>query len=362
MTTDACLKNGETLSVKIIDASKGVSQPYADKLGDFIIQPKSSLLSKENWLYQRSSVISIGEAAYIRRSLNGMFTGLCWDRYFVGHIKGRIVGNVKIATAVDRPDVGCLGAVYTAPDYRGQGIGTILSNYAIKTFELEGGKCLQLGTGSPIAHHLYKKCGFQDYNGQIMRWLADDGKRQDFDQLLFVDSGKAMIREASWGDIPKVGYLYSLPNHPWFIKDYREGIFSHPTITPIRFFSIFAQMILRVEASQGLLLMLESPSKWVVGIASLLPVDPKNQRQVKILDYFVHPHYFHQVTELLETVIEAAKARETDVIRVNVTSNDTNKKEYAVEVGFNLEATLRNQFKVGGQHFDLEIYTKNVES
>jgi len=362
MMSEVCLKNGETLSVKIIDPIKGVSQTYADELGDLIIQPKSSLISKDNWFYQRSSVISIGEAAYIRRSLNGMFKGHCRDHYYVGHVKGRIVGNVKIATAIDRPDVGCLGAVFTDPNHQGKGIGTILSNFAINTFELEGGKCLQLGTESPIAHHIYEKCGFQYYNGHIMRWLADGETMREFDTHLFADTGNAKVREANWGDIPKMGYLYSLPNHPWFIKDYREGIFSHPTITPIRFFSIFAQMILRAEASQGLLLTLESPSRWVVGVASLLPVDLKNQRHVQILDYYVHPNYFHQTTVLLETAIEAAKERETDLIRAYLASNDSNKNEYAVEVGFSLEATLRNQFKVGGQSFDLEIYKRKVNS
>ena len=99
---------------------------------------------------------------------------------------------------------------------------------------------------------------------------------------------------------------------------------------------------------------------WVVGVASLIPVDLKNQRHVQILDYFVHPNYFHQTTELLETAIEAAKERKTDVIRAYLASIDLEKNKYAIEVGFSLEATLRDQFKVGKQRFNLEIYQQKV--
>lgn len=321
---------------------------------------------------------ALADSLYVSRSLAGSFLETGLDVYFTGRIDNRLVAHVGYQTPVDARHLGSLGWVYTEPNYRGLGIGNHLTACALEDFRAQGGQCIQLGTGNPIANRLYLKHGFFDYHGQVMRRIESSQSDEDgddqaewmaesmagFDNTLFADTGPAQVRPVHWGDATQIAMLYAAP-HPSFCKDYGEQLFSTP---PHRYFSVFASLMVRAEQKQGFLLALESPEKMpgktpeetlgkmIVGAVNVLPVDPLVQRHSAQLDFLVRPEYQRQAKTLLTAALERARSLPVEILWLAVAGDDEAKKAAARAVGFCHTSTQAGQLRFGERTLDLEHY------
>ncbi len=338
------LPGGERLSVEFFEPGEQVAARVVEEITHFVIQVEDL----DSWA-------SVAESLYLKGCLRGEFARTSLDPFFLGRIEGEIVGDVGCQVARDQAELGSLGWVFTKPEQRGKGISSCLTEFAVQWFEQRGGLCMQLGTANPIAHHVYEKYGFRDYNGHVMRRLSGGGTVEEFDEYLFPDSGKAVIRRADWGDASRVAALYAAP-HPWLIQDHQEGLFSHPSLVTKRYFSIFPSLMLRADRPGGSLYLLECPGHPVVGAAAVLPEQGECQGHVGRLDFLIRPNHLKKGRELVQTVVEeAARGGLTSVVAY-FASCDWEKMDLAEQVGLSPSATLPDHFRISGERLDLRLY------
>ena len=342
------LPGGERLLVEFFEPGEQVAPGVVEEITNFVIQVEDL----DSWT-------SVAESLYLKRCMRSDFTGTSLDPLFLGRIEGEIVGDVGCQLARDQAELGSLGWVFTKPEQRGKGISSCLTEFAVEWFEQSGGLCMQLGTANPIAHHVYEKYGFRDYNGHVMRRLSGSRDAKEFDEYLFADSGISVVRRADWGDASRVAALYAAP-HPWLIQDHQEGLFSHPTLVTKRYFSIFPSLMLRADRPGGALYVLECPGHRLVGAAALLPQEGECQGHLGRLDFLIRPNHLGQGRELLQTVMDEAAQGGITTVLAYFASCDQEKMELADQVGLRSLATVTAHFRVGEEQLDLRIYHREL--
>lgn len=338
------LKSGETLSVDYFEPGPQVPASLAEEITRFAIQVETL----DSWA-------SVAESEYLKRCLQGRFAATGLDPLFLGRVDGRIAGDVGCQVSRDSPEVGSLGWVFTDPAQRGKGISSHLTQLAVQWFQDRGGVCMLLGTGNPIAHHVYEKYGFRDYNGHVMRRLSPGVEEEGFERRLFARAEPAGVRPAVWSDVSRVAALYAAP-HPWLVQDYQEDLITHPSLTKLRYFSIFPALMLRAERPGGSVQVLETSRKRIVGLAALLPEPAPFQEHVGRLDFLIRPEFLDQGQELLAAVLNQAGQGGIRIVEARFASCDEAKVKLARESGFRKTARFPGRFRIGSESADLDLY------
>jgi GNAT superfamily N-acetyltransferase len=316
---------------------------------DLIVQPASPWFSE-------------AERRHVEGALSGEFGAVARDRFWVAWVGPEPVANIYFSTAAGAPEIGLLGFAISAPAYRGRGIARLVLCEALADFMAAGGSCMHLATGNPTAHHLYERCGFRDYDGHIMRYLAADGDWEGFDRAYFEDCGPGQVRRGHWGDSARVAMLY-VAQHPWLVRDYVERLYNHPAITQTRCASILPALMInttecpaRADLATGGLWVLENRALRLVAAATVTPLDLNAQAHAPIIDFLAAPAYLDQAPELLTAAMDASRSGGAEYLRSYVAACDTEKVEVLQRVGFRHEATLASQLKAGDERFDLHVY------
>ena len=338
------LRSGETLSVEFFEPGPQVPASLVEEITRFVIQVETL----DSWP-------SVAESLYLKRCLQGRFAATGLDPLFLGRLDGRIVGDVGCQVSWDSPEVGSLGWVFTDPAQRGKGISSHLTRLAVRWFQDRGGVCMLLGTGNPIAHHVYEKYGFRDYNGHVMRRLSPGAEARGFERRFFARTGPAAVRPAVWSDVSRVAALYAAP-HPWLVQDYQEGLVTHPSLKKLRYFSIFPALMLRAEQPGGSVQVLETSRKRIVGLAALLPEPGPFRTHLGRLDFLIRPEYLDQGRELLAAVLNQARDGGVQTVEARFASCDKAKIKLAREAGFRRVSRFPDRFRVGAESVDLELY------
>ncbi len=348
------LRNNEKLVIKILEPPLG---EYIDRLYRVYIYDGSEVTSPFSLCERiRGGFFS---DFWWDRVMNGKLARWNLDRFFVGEIDGKAVANIVYSVPRDTKDVGALGMVFTKLEHRRKGIASFLMEAAIRTFEEEGGLAMYLATANPAAREMYAKFGFTPYLSRftpylsnrvtVMRYLV--AGREEFDSTYFTYDGKALVREADWGDLPRIARLYANPKHAWLIKPGAESI------SILRNSQIdFAKEIAEAEKGKGRLFVLENPRRRVVGVSFLTELNSRYEQRVKMMDFRIVPDYFRQSGDLLRATIEKASDTNTEIIEMCIAQCDEEKKEMAKRVGFMKEATLRHHFVTSEGRYDLEFY------
>jgi ribosomal protein S18 acetylase RimI-like enzyme len=335
--------------IERFDPDQAASAVEHAALRDLIIQPVARWFSE-------------AERRYVEGALSGEFAAVACDRFWVAWAGAEPVANIYCSTAAGAPEIGLLGFAITAPAYRGRGIGTALLREALADFVAAGGVCMHLATGNPTAHHLYERCGFRDYDGHIMRFLASrewDG----FDRAYFSDCGAGQIRRGHWGDAARITMLYVAPNQ-WFVRDYAERLYNHPAICQTRCASILPALMINTterpgpaDLATGGFWVLENPARRLVAAATVTPPDVSVQLHAPVIDFLVAPAYLSQAPELLTVALAASRSGGAECVRCCVAACDSGKIDILQQVGFRHEAALAGQLKAGCDRFDLHVYT-----
>ncbi len=331
------LPGGEMLAVEVRLNRDFGPTPENAAVRDFIVQPD------QPWF-------SIAEREWLWHVLRGDFTGSSFDAVFVGRLDGRIAGALWYATHVNAPAVGVFGYVLTEPAHRGKGVSSALTSIAVRHFLDRGGRLLYLGTGNPIAHHIYEKCGFRDYNGHVMRLSASPGEPAALDVGYFCARDDVNVRRAVPGDYARLTALYVSPD-TWFTRDFREGLFNDPTHPQVRCNSCWAAIALRSRSPSDAQFVMETASGAIVGIATQTqggapPV--KHQSEVELL---VYPGYYKQAGKLISRLIEHARRVGIETLVCLTASCDEDKIRILTDMNFGVAAVIEDYFRVGTDRF-----------
>ena len=270
--------------------------------------------------------------------------------YFVGELDGEVVGSMGCYTPRDTRDLGIVEFVETAEEHRRKGIGSVLLGRLIDWFTAEGGVALTLCTANPVAGSLYEKHGFWYSVGDGMRYLGPDAR--DFDETYLEFSGKARVRSAAWGDMPRASFLYNHPEPDWTIKDYLTGSFRH-----MRFETHFVGLMKGAEDRRGAVVVLDTPKRRVVGLAALRRLDTYHEQHVATLSFRVCPAYLPQTSELLAEAARQARELSIASLQVFVAGCDGDQAALLEAAGYIQEARLRDRLRRGDGWVDMLVYT-----
>ncbi len=340
------LASGETLAVEVRLNKDFGPTPENAAVRDFITQPD------QPWF-------SIAEREWLWHVLRGDFVSSSFDAVFVGRLKGQIVGALWYATHIDAPALGVFGYVLTAPAYRGKGISSALTGIAVRHFLDRGGRLLYLGTGNPIAHHVYEKYGFRDYNGHVMRLSASEGEPTVLDRRYFSARGDVSVREAVPGDYARLTALYVSPD-TWFTRDFREGLFNDPIHPQVRCNSCWAAIALRSHSPSDAQLVMETASGAIVGVATLTQGGaPAVEHQAEV-ELLVHPSHHKRGSKLLTELLKHARQAGIRTLICLTASCDDDKTGILKDANFTVAATIQEYFRVGTDCFDLLILRYNL--
>ena len=330
------------------DPSSATSSAQRSAIRDLVVQPSSPWFSEV-------------ERRHFEGALNGEFASVAHDRFWIAWNGAEPIAHVYFGTAAGAPETGILAFVITAPAHRGRGIGSQLLREALDDFVAMGGECMQLATANPTARRLYENCGFRDYSGHIMRYLAVPDRWENFDRRYFANVGPAHVRAGHWGDSARITMLYT-SSHAWFVRDYLERLYNHPAIPQTRCASILPALMTAsgaddaAHAATGGLWVLENTGRRIVGAATLRTLDQPAQAQAPVLDFLLAPGYLRDAPLLLAAAIEAARLQGARIVRACVAECDREKADALRDAGFRHEATLAGQLCAGDDQFDLHVY------
>lgn len=316
------LRSGEEMEIRVVEPPMG---DYADQVGC--------------WRDVREDL------------LGGVFKPWLFTPYFIGEIDGSVAGSMSYYVSRECRNIGVVEFVHTDEAHRQKGIGSHLMSALIEQFHEDGGKALYLCTSNSVAGHLYERHGFRYHVGDGMRYLSPG--EDDFDAVQWAHCGQASVRDAHWGDLADLSALYNHPEPRWQLKDYLTQTFADT-----RYESHFIRLMRRIEDGRGSYVVLETPSRKLVGAAAFERLDTFYEQHVATMGFRVTPAYVDQVGELFDAACERAAALSVRTLQVPVSASDEDEAELLQSAGFCEEGRLPNRLRTDRGWSDLLIYGK----
>ncbi len=323
------LKTGEALQIECVLA------PDADREAQIV-----PLLAHKPDNY-RAHI----EAAFSPSGCDGLET-----RFYVGLLRGQIVGNVM---TVEAHGVGILGHVFTREEHRRKGICQAIMAHQMGDFRKRGGHVLLLGTGyQSAAYHIYHSFGFRDLpqaRPGTMRYLRD-GDEPDFLAHFFAPAAPCAVAPAGWKHWPLIALLAALPDLP-YLRSLTLGAWG-VTLLEGPYCAFFHRWGADIRSHAA---VLESETGAVVGVATRIP--DGRWPDVLLLDVFAHP----QVSPTdLATLILALPPLAGNV-QCYADPKDALKIAALEQTGFTRAAVLPAQFREGDLWRDAYLYSRKGE-
>ena len=274
----------------------------------------------------------------IRQRALGQYAEHCVDRYFVGEVDGRLVGQAWYG--LPRCDdgrkwgIGNFGHVYTDSDWRGQGIASEITRVLADHFSAEPtGSCL-LCTAGADAGRIYLKYGFEyippaDRGGPmalIKPTVAPDFARLDADY--FAPGLPTTVQAGHIGHRHDIDRMMDFST-PW-IQARGQWRFCGPAARVPTFISALHW----VEDGRGLVTVLRTSLGSVVGYAFVLSIGAPHETGLRAFDLAVHPHYLADAGMLAGETLRLAAEHEPGDIHAFVSECNRDKLAVVRDAGF----------------------------
>ncbi len=150
---------------QFLDFMRQVSEDthFMSRYGDEVGQTEKDILAER----ERQKVLSEDD----RQGMISIFDG------------DRIIGNIAVRSAGKgrKTNHRCCVGLAVRKEYQGEGLGTILMEYAIDFAKKAGYQSMELGvlSDNKVAQGLYKKMGFVEWGRLPDAFILDDGTRLD---------------------------------------------------------------------------------------------------------------------------------------------------------------------------------------
>lgn len=280
--------------------------------------------------------------SHVDKALNGEIKEL-ETRFYVGKLNGNIVGNIM---TVEYNHTGILGHVFVVPEQRRKHICSLIMEQQMEDFKHRGG-ILLLGTGyNTHPYWIYHSFGFRSIieESGFMRFSTEE----DFESKHF-RVGKVKPVDVSWKHWPLMNVLTSV----YGFEALRSLTFNIYGIA--NFEGGFLHFMKRLENENIKAKVLESEYGAVVGCITL-DNDHKWTHKTYIIDMFMHNNFINHYIDLLSS-LELPNGK----IQCYIDENSPKEKIDALkQFGFEIEATLKNQFIWKDKWYDVSIYSRFI--
>lgn len=324
MSDSVTLRNGETLDISVLNP------PIPDHMAHLVW-----------WDIAKQELISGAVSHWLHTA------------YYVGRINGSFAGSLACYKPADTHDIGVIEFVKTEEHHRQKGIADAILGLALDHFRVCGGMALYLCTANPAAGALYEKHGFKYHLGDGMRYLASGFEH--FDETYFGYSGAGTVRNAHWGDLPRVSALYNHGQPEWLIKDYLSQAF-----VDTRFEQHFVKLLKRTEGNEGFFLVMESPERSVVGAAALFRFDSYYEQHAAELTIRIVLAYDAHIGDLFSEVEKRARSPGISILQIHTAQCDTSLLAHLKDAGFSEQGRLKEHLMTDEGTIDMLIYRKRL--
>lgn len=293
----------------------------------------------------------------MKQRLRGDYAAHSLDRFFIGQVDGRIVSQMGYMLPKDTMDVGVFGHVYTQREHRGKGAASTLMAACMDDFNAGEGQALFCGTGTLLAQRIYAKHGFVPLyaeqaplgpQGYIKPAFATDFA--ELQRTFFAPGHPVQVRNAHMGDRPKVDKVLHQSDGVRGMRNSWHRVFLVAHLTD------FVALHQAVEHNKGVVAVLETDDKHIVGYAFALSTGSPIERESKVLDFLVHPSYHRESAVLVETTARKALAAGARSVRCYLPSCDELRADLLKQIGFKSEHTLADYCQTGEIRADLTIF------
>ena len=279
-----------------------------------------------------------------RSILNGKERGQNRDVFYLVKRGGKTVGTCHLTMSESSPELGGMGEVGTAAEFRGMGIASVLCARARDDFRNAGGQALFLGTGNPAAARVYRRLGWRKLAGaNVMVFVADEHSSEAFLVDYFGNGGAATVAVGSAIDrIPMIPLLIS--PHDWQVMDANAGMHSTRYVVQNSCMGLYPRYETLTSGGRGAWFAGRTNQGCLVGI-STSHLDGAGGCQV---DGFTHHNHRAALGSLLEAAVSWANTHGAAPCWSRVSIEDEDKISRFEGLGFR-RARVDKPFDLGGR-------------
>jgi N-acetylglutamate synthase-like GNAT family acetyltransferase len=285
----------------------------------------------------------------IRQRLLGAREG-SRDHFWLARHDGKVVANVWYTVASSNPQLGLIGHIYTAPDFRRKGISSQLITAAMRHFAGHGGKVMQLFTSTPYTVPLYETFGFENlyhnrsYHETDWYMRSPAGSRQRIDQWYHQPPFRQRALHA--GDLPAYSLLYNW-EFQTRLKDWAQEL-GLGLEAEYAFINTLGRMS-RKQAQCSVL----ANDHVIAAVCSLVPLAFPHQAHVAVADAYVHAEHTERFADLMQHCLDRRAAMGVEKVFALVA--DAEKRRRMQDLSFRVIARLPAAYRIGGEAFDCEL-------
>ena len=318
---EVSLKTKEQMEVGVITAPDA---PHAEEIKQFLGHKGGNW----EWHIQRCVI----------EALDALET-----RFYVGKVEGRVITNIM---TVEHEGIGILGHVFTLPQQRRKGAAKGVMAYQMEDFRQRTGRALYLGTGyNSHPYYIYHSFGFESVfpESGFMKYYV----KSDFEERYFAPAS-AEPKSVEWHDWPKITALSGIVGSD-ALRSLTWGVYG-PTNLEGPFLG-FKHALETEDVYNDAKLLITSDGA-IVGWATVSR-DARWKPETAVLDLFFHPNFADDVPTLLSAV-EFPQSK----VQCYVDSGAEKKVELLETAGFTCEGRFKNQFRYGGQDYDVLVLAR----
>ena len=295
-----------------------------------------------------------------RSMLRGEYALTLGSCCFAALHQEKIVGVVVCLYPRQNPLAALLGPVAVAKDIRRNKIASLLIRRAIDHLLERGCLAAYLGVSyDNPARKLYRRCGFEDYHGIVMRRLFCPVR--EFDDRCYNQKSDLKVGCVNWGDFCGVQALLASPCS-MYCFDFSAGLFSSKYDQPHLFLPVFPRIMRNIAAQKAAARVLRAgPDQNPVGIAHLLKSETPLQQHRAVLDFFMHDNFLDNAKILLQQTLQERPFPRVHKINVFIPAGDGLKRRALEDISARLVAVLPRELLLEKRYMDVCVYEIDLQ-
>jgi len=326
----------EKLDIKILKTSSPVPFPRAWQIESFCLK-----------------ILEYGNYS-LRKTLAGSLDSRLQCTFFIAQSNGCILAAAGCLYSLRNPAVAILGPVCVDPQYRKKGLASQVCRMLLEHIKAQKIQAVYLGVKDNIpARNLYKKLGFIQHSGIVMRRLFAD--ENEFNKR-YSAGQETIIRRIDWRDFAEVSAFLCEPAKI-FSFDFCEQVFSSRYAEVQTFLPVFPSLMNCLEKNGGFGTVLQTQeNKSIVGSAFIKPLSSVLQDYMAILDFFVLDGFTDKATELVSQTIKQSGFSGNRTILCYCPQCDIYKKQILLSLGAEPYAVLPDFVRIKNEFRKTIIY------
>lgn len=326
-----------------------------EKLDIKILKTSSPVLPRRTWQIESFCLETLEYGNYsLRKALAGKLGHQLQCTFFTAQSNDSILAAAGCLHCMHNPSIAILGPVCTDPEYRRKGLALQVCGMLLKHLKAQKTQAVYLGVRDNVpASNLYKKLGFIQHSGIVMRMLFVS--KEEFNRR-YSPKQQTIARKIDWLDFAEVSALFCEP--AWMHSfDFCKQIFSSRYFEVEKFLPVFPDLMSSLEKNGGYGSILKTKeSQGVVGTAFVKTPPSSTHSHIAFLEFFVLDGFLGKAKDLVSETIKHSGLNGNRTILCYCPNRDIHKKQVLFSLGAEPYAALPDFVRINDKLQDTVIY------